>query len=47
MPNDGSLLHNGRARVPDGEYPIEVIDHAESPMVTKRDNLEKSMAAQK
>jgi hypothetical protein len=45
MPNDGSLLHNGRARIPVGEYPIGVIDHAESPTVAKRDNFEKSIYA--
>jgi hypothetical protein len=45
MPNDGSLLHNGRAKVPFGEYPIGVFDHAESPTVAKHDNFEKSIYA--
>jgi hypothetical protein len=38
-PNDWSLLYNDRARVPVGDYLIGVNDHAESPTVAKRDNL--------
>jgi hypothetical protein len=44
MPIDWSLLHNSRmsSRC---EYPIGVINHAESPTVAKRDNFEKSIYA--